>query len=119
MFHELGAEPWVPTASMARQSPAQRHLRRQVVKHPPLTARALRNRQSPATFIVRSSSAVRPLFVGKRHDRAISQSEVELQAVGSSYRPSVHALLQLVSNPAAKVAGPSTSFGYIYAYKET
>ena len=67
------------------------------------------NYQSPATFCVRSSSAVRPLYMGTCHDRAISQTENQLQAVGSNHRPSVHAVLQLASFPAPKGVGSYTS----------
>lgn len=65
------------------------------------------NYQSPATFFVRSSSAVRPLFVGNCHDRAISQAETQLQASPVS-AGHAHAAFQLVSFPALKGAGSST-----------
>lgn len=67
------------------------------------------NYQSPATFHVRSSSAVRPLCMGNCHDRAISQTENQLQAVGTTHRTSVHAVLQLASFPSPKGVGSSTS----------
>jgi hypothetical protein len=50
---------------------------------------------------------------GLRHVETDIYSVVELPAVAVFVAPA-HALLQLVSNPAAKVAGPSTSFaGYV------
>lgn len=97
-------------------SPARRHARRQVANGTgqfvfahELLIQVASNYQSPATFHVRSSSAVRPLCMGNCHDRAISQTEVELQAVGPSYRSPVHAFLQLASKPAGKLAGSSPS----------
>jgi len=84
-------------------APARRHARRQVANGANRNRVGARkadtcnasNYQSPATFCVRSSRPVRPLYMGNRHDRAKSQTENQLQAVVASHRPFVHAVLQL------------------------
>ena len=97
-------------------SPARRHARRkaangagrsvfahgQSIPASPVTAKARPH------FCVRSSSAVRPLYMGYCHDRAKSQVETQLQTVGAFDCPSVHAVFQLVSIPTPKGVGPLT-----------
>jgi len=98
-------------------SPARRHARHQVANgadrftfacEQPIPAMPVTTKARPH-FYVRSSSAVRPLFVGNIHDRAISQAEAQLQATPVS-AGRAHAVFQLASFPTPKGVGSSTSF---------
>lgn len=110
--HRIRAICYANSKTRSVVSPARRHTRRKVANGASwirVRARTTNNcnasnHQSPATFYVRSSSAVRPLFVGNCHDRAISEVETQLQANPCS-TGLAHAASQLASKPAGKPAG--------------
>ena len=83
--------------------PARRHVR----AWPPQTGNLVIAKARPQLQC--DQAALRGRFMEKSHDRTPNKTEVELQAnpVSAGF---AHVLLQLVSNPAAKAAGPFTSF---------
>ncbi len=97
-------------------SPARGHTRRQAangagrfvfaheqpIPASPVTAKARPQMQCDRV-------ALRGRFMGKYHDRTLHQAQVELPAGHATHRRPAHALPKLVSIPAPKGVGPSTS----------